>query len=219
MTEPLRGSWFADPLVLDSSFQLLILWSFEQYQAGSLPVAAGRYRQYRAFGTEDEVEIQVSVVERSGSLAKARIEFVDMKDGSLIARIDDYECVIDGSLNQTFLRNITGRSPLIWQNIRRLPLSPSVLNFPVPTAWPGFGRMSAPVIVPPVNRQRGAGCSMSMKSMPRKWGKPIMSIRARPVSWPMKWTSVPSRGLNSMLIFLKRSIRCSVCSCASGIRP
>ncbi len=105
MTEPLRGSWFADPLVLDSSFQLLILWSFEQYQAGSLPVAAGRYRQYRAFGTEDEVEIRVSVVERSGSLAKARIEFVDMKDGSLIARIDDYECVIDGSLNQTFLRN------------------------------------------------------------------------------------------------------------------
>ncbi len=105
MAEPLRGSWFADPLVLDSSFQLLILWSFEQYQAGSLPVAAGRYRQYRAFSAENEVEIRASIVERTSSRAKARIEFVDAQDGSLIARIDDYETVIDGSLNQTFQRN------------------------------------------------------------------------------------------------------------------
>ncbi len=45
--QPLRNSWLADPLALDSSFQLMILWSFERYRSGSLPVFAGRYRQYR----------------------------------------------------------------------------------------------------------------------------------------------------------------------------
>ncbi|MCK4536409.1 MAG: SDR family NAD(P)-dependent oxidoreductase, partial [Desulfuromonadales bacterium] len=46
INQPLRNAWLADPLVLDSGFQMMILWSFEKYQAGSLPVFAGRYRQY-----------------------------------------------------------------------------------------------------------------------------------------------------------------------------
>ena len=44
---PLRSAWVADPLVLDASFQMMILWSFAQHGAGSLPCFAGRYRQYR----------------------------------------------------------------------------------------------------------------------------------------------------------------------------
>ncbi len=41
INQPLRNSWLADPLALDSSFQMMILWSFERYQSGSLPVSPG----------------------------------------------------------------------------------------------------------------------------------------------------------------------------------
>ncbi len=107
--QPLRSSWFADPLVLDSSFQSLILWSFDQYQAGSLPVFAERYRQYRERFPTSGTEIRVRLIERSASRAVAQIDFVDATDGSLVARIENYECVIDASLNATFQRNkLTG---------------------------------------------------------------------------------------------------------------
>src|SRR5439155_16138456 len=44
---PLRGSWLADPLVLDSAFQMMIVWCYEQLGACSLPCFIGGYRQYR----------------------------------------------------------------------------------------------------------------------------------------------------------------------------
>ncbi len=107
--QPLRSSWFADPLILDSSFQSLILWSFDQYQAGSLPVFAARYRQYREQFPVHGVEIRVKVTEQTSHGAHACIDFVDPEDGTLVARMDNYECVIDSSLNKTFQRNkLTG---------------------------------------------------------------------------------------------------------------
>ena len=109
IAQPLRSSWFADPLILDSSFQALILWSFDQYQAGSLPVYAARYRQYRERFPEHGVEVRIRVTEQSSHAAHARIDFVDLHDETLVARIEDYECVIDPSLNKTFQRNkLTG---------------------------------------------------------------------------------------------------------------
>ncbi len=109
ITEPLRNSWLADPLTLDSSFQMLILWSFEQYQAGSLPVYAGRYRQYQQKFPENDVEIRVHVVKQNHQRATADIDFVDSLSGLLVARLENYECVIDASLNLTFQRNkLTG---------------------------------------------------------------------------------------------------------------
>ncbi len=103
--QPLRNSWLADPLALDSSFQLMILWSFERYQSGSLPVFAGRYRQYQDRFPETGVEIRVRVTSQSASKAAAEIDFVDPASGALIARIEDYECVINVSLNTSFQRN------------------------------------------------------------------------------------------------------------------
>ncbi len=103
--QPLRNSWLADPLALDSSFQLMILWSFERYQAASLPVFAGRYRQYREQFPESGAEIRVRVTSQSASQAVADIDFVDPTSGALIARIEGYECVIDASLNASFQRN------------------------------------------------------------------------------------------------------------------
>ncbi len=107
--QPLRNSWFADPLALDSSFQMLILWSFEQYQAGSLPVFAERYRQYQQVFPESGVEIRVQLIEQNRSRAIANIDFIDPLNDLLVARIEHYDCVIDASLNATFQRNkLTG---------------------------------------------------------------------------------------------------------------
>jgi hypothetical protein len=103
--QPLRNSWLADPLALDSSFQLMILWSFERYQAASLPVFAGRYRQYRESFPDSGSEIRIRITRQQASKATADIDFVDAASGQLIARIEDYECVIDPSLNQSFQRN------------------------------------------------------------------------------------------------------------------
>ncbi|MGK2944899.1 MAG: SDR family NAD(P)-dependent oxidoreductase, partial [Desulfuromonadales bacterium] len=105
INQPLRSSWLADPLALDSSFQMMILWSFERYHSGSLPVFAGRYRQYQNKFPESGVEIRVRVTSQSASRAAAEIDFVDPVSGTLIARIEDYECVIDASLNASFQRN------------------------------------------------------------------------------------------------------------------
>ncbi len=103
--QPLRNSWLADPLALDSSFQMLILWSFEQYKAGSLPVFAGRYRQFQQKFPERGVEIRVKLTKQNHNRAIANIDFIDPIENLLVARIEDYECVIDASLNATFQRN------------------------------------------------------------------------------------------------------------------
>ena len=83
----------------------MILWSFERYQSGSLPVFAGRYRQYQNKFPETGAEIRVHVISQSASMAAAQIDFVDPVSGVLIARIEDYQCVIDASLNASFQRN------------------------------------------------------------------------------------------------------------------
>jgi hypothetical protein len=102
--QPLRSAWLADPLVLDCGFQLMILWTQDQCGAGSLPSGAGQYRQYvRAF-PRDGVRIVARITSRSEHRAIADLDFVSSA-GKLVARMTDYECVIDASLNQAFRLN------------------------------------------------------------------------------------------------------------------
>ncbi len=103
--DPLRRRWIADPSAVDCAFQALILWSFSQRNAASLPVRFGRYEQFRTAFPKGGVRIAARVNSSSDHNARATIEFLDPKDGSLVARIDDYECVIDASLNEAFQRN------------------------------------------------------------------------------------------------------------------
>ena len=102
--QPLRGSWLTDPLVLDCSFQLMILWTQELCGAGSLPSGAGRYRQFARTFPRDGVRIVARITKQSEHRAVADLDFVD-RAGKLIARMNDYECVIDASLNQAFRLN------------------------------------------------------------------------------------------------------------------
>jgi hypothetical protein len=104
LDRPLRRAWLTDPLALDCAFQAMILWSVERSGAGSLPTSVGRYRQFRRAFPPDRVRL-VARITRAGDLsARADIALLD-GDGATVARLDDFECVIDASLNQAFRRN------------------------------------------------------------------------------------------------------------------
>nr|WP_279342374.1 type I polyketide synthase [Geotalea sp. SG265] len=105
ISHPLRSAWLTDPLVMDSAFQLMILWSFERFGAGSLPCFAGRYRQYVDSFPAEGVQIVVRVTEERKNSATADMEFHDRHSGKLVARLEGYECIIDPSLKQAFQRN------------------------------------------------------------------------------------------------------------------
>ncbi|MGV8121067.1 MAG: SDR family NAD(P)-dependent oxidoreductase [Candidatus Xenobiia bacterium LiM19] len=103
LAEPLRNTWLADPLVIDCTFQLMILWSYQKYGSLSLPVYIGRYRQFKKF-PKGQVRILIEVVSHSSGKARARIEYIDGSD-ALLARMEDYECIIEPSLEKAFRRN------------------------------------------------------------------------------------------------------------------
>jgi NAD(P)-dependent dehydrogenase (short-subunit alcohol dehydrogenase family) len=111
MRQPLRGAWLADPLVLDCAFQAMVLWTTAARGAGSLPTGAGRYRQFRRNFPAGEVRVAARVTHAAGQTAHADIDFV-AGDGSLIARMSNYECVIDPLLAGAFRRNRLGQAVL-----------------------------------------------------------------------------------------------------------
>jgi hypothetical protein len=102
--QPLRGAWLADPLILDSAFQLMVLWSYECCGAFSLPSYVGQYRQYRKSFPAEGVGVRAVIRDSSSHRAVADLWFVD-RAGELLAQISGYECVIDASLEQAFRRN------------------------------------------------------------------------------------------------------------------
>ncbi len=104
MTQPIRKNWLADPLLLDSAFQLMILWSFENSGTGSLPTGLSGYHQFKNSFPTEEVEIRIKILSQNKHSIQATIEFIDNK-GELVAQIDNYECVVDGSLNTAFKNN------------------------------------------------------------------------------------------------------------------
>jgi hypothetical protein len=103
MSRPVRSSWVADPLVLDSAFQLMIVWSHETKGAPSLPCHLRKYRQYADF-PRSGVRAVAKITRDSDSLAEASIDFMDPQ-GRVVARIEGYECAIDPALAASFRRN------------------------------------------------------------------------------------------------------------------
>jgi len=101
---PLRNTWLADPLVIDSAIQLMVLWTFENMGRGSLPCFVGSYRQYRRSLPSGGVRAVVEVKESTEHRAIADVFFLD-SEGKVVARMENYESVIDAGLNQAFRRN------------------------------------------------------------------------------------------------------------------
>ena len=84
---------------------MMILWSFQQYNSGSLPSFIGSYRQYVNRFPKEGARILIQVMEHNKRKATANIEFVDTQKGDLIARIDGYECTLVASLKSAFQKN------------------------------------------------------------------------------------------------------------------
>ena len=101
----IQKDWIADPGAIDGGFQAMILWSFKQYNVGSLPNKIGKYRQFKQQFPSHGVRAAIRVTERSEARAVAEIEFLDRKSGDLVARIEDYECTLDKSLKEAFKRH------------------------------------------------------------------------------------------------------------------
>ena len=106
MRSPLRDRWLADPAALDAAFQGLILWTFENSGACSLPNSAASYRQFSARFPEAGVRIVARVTASAEHSARADIDFIDGK-GNLVARMEGYECTVDKSLNGAFRKTAT----------------------------------------------------------------------------------------------------------------
>jgi acyl transferase domain-containing protein len=100
---PLRQRWIADPLALDSSFQLMVVWSQERRHAPSLPCHIARYRQYQHAFPASGVRVVAHVTRDSDLHALADIDFLDER-GQVVARLEGYECVIDPALRRAFSR-------------------------------------------------------------------------------------------------------------------
>jgi hypothetical protein len=101
---PTRNNWLFDPLAIDCAFQLVVLWCREQLGSNSLPTGLRGYRQYKSHFPAEGVRVVAEIREATENRAVADIEFLDTDD-DLVARLEGYECVIDGSLNQAFRRN------------------------------------------------------------------------------------------------------------------
>ncbi len=100
LRQPLRDRWLADPAALDAAFQGMILWTFENSGACSLPNSAASYRQFGAFPAGG-VHICARVTRSAEHSAVADIDFTDDK-GILVARLEGYESTVDKSLNAAF---------------------------------------------------------------------------------------------------------------------
>ena len=103
MERPFRRRWLTDPLVLDVGIQLLTFWTGVHSAGPSLPCAAARYRQYRAF-PKDGARVVARITKSDATRAFADIEFLDA-DGQLIARFEGCENTIDEGLASTFRSN------------------------------------------------------------------------------------------------------------------
>jgi acyl transferase domain-containing protein/NAD(P)-dependent dehydrogenase (short-subunit alcohol dehydrogenase family) len=101
---PLRSAWMSDPLALDSSFQMLILWTWEHRRAGSLPCAIGRFRQFTEAFPKAGSRVIVRIEPGQASVVTATLQFLD-RQGKLLALVEGYECVIDQGLGEAFRRN------------------------------------------------------------------------------------------------------------------
>jgi hypothetical protein len=109
MHEPVRSRWIADPLVLDSGLQAMIVWTSDRVGKASLPSKLTRYRQFVPAFPKDGARIVIKVRDRSNGRIISDIDWV-AEDGSLLARLEGYESVVDSSLGPAFRHNQLGEA-------------------------------------------------------------------------------------------------------------
>jgi len=101
MKEPLRNKWIGDPLVLDSAFQMAIIWCFEEMGVVSLPTYSASYRQYRNKFPSEGVTVLLEVREVTKRKLKGDFTFLDLNN-VVVAQLTGYEAAMDESLFKAF---------------------------------------------------------------------------------------------------------------------
>ncbi|MDP3284495.1 MAG: polyketide synthase dehydratase domain-containing protein, partial [Desulfobacterales bacterium] len=99
--DPLRNKWIADPLVLDSAFQMAILWGFEEMKRVSLPSYCQSYRQYNSAFPPEGVTAVLEIRKTTKHKIICDITFLD-KENLVVALLNGYEAVMDDSLLKSF---------------------------------------------------------------------------------------------------------------------
>jgi NAD(P)-dependent dehydrogenase (short-subunit alcohol dehydrogenase family)/acyl carrier protein len=101
MNDPLRSRWIADPLILDSAFQMAIIWCHQQHGLVSLPSFAAAYRQYCHRFPEKGVSAVLEVQNSNGRKMVGNFTFLDL-DKNVLARLTGYEAIMDPGLSKAF---------------------------------------------------------------------------------------------------------------------
>jgi NAD(P)-dependent dehydrogenase (short-subunit alcohol dehydrogenase family) len=102
--QPLRPHWITDPMAIDSSFQMMILWSWQHRAAASLPCALKHFRQYASAFPQSGSRIAIQITSADTQIVSANIRFFD-REGNLLAIANEYECVANQSLGDAFRKN------------------------------------------------------------------------------------------------------------------
>jgi len=98
---PLRNNWIADPLVLDSAFQMATVWCFEEKGTVSLPSYGESYRQYCHHFPADGVTAVLEIKAVNNRKMRGDFTFLDAGD-LMVARLTGYEAIMDASLLKAF---------------------------------------------------------------------------------------------------------------------
>jgi len=101
VTEPLRSNWLADPLALDTAFQMASVWCYEQKGMVSLPSYTASYRQFVLRFPSDGLKVILEVREITDHKMTGDFTFID-SDQAVVARLSGYEAVMDPSLFDSF---------------------------------------------------------------------------------------------------------------------
>jgi hypothetical protein len=101
---PLRPDWMTEPLALDCSFQMMILWTRQHRKAPSLPCAIRRFHQFVAAFPKTGTRVLIRVAPSETAIVSADIDVLD-REGNLLATAEGYECTLDSSLEGAFQKN------------------------------------------------------------------------------------------------------------------
>jgi len=93
MVEPLRSRWIGDPLVLDSAFQMVTVWSHEQNGMLSMPSYSAAYRQYRNGFPENGVTAVFEVTAADNDSVTGDFTFLDANN-EVVAQLLGYTAVM-----------------------------------------------------------------------------------------------------------------------------
>ncbi|MEJ2659778.1 MAG: polyketide synthase dehydratase domain-containing protein [Desulfobacteraceae bacterium] len=102
MHHPLRSRWIADPLVLDSAFQMAIIWCHERLGRVSLPSFAVSYRQYCSRFPQDGVVAVMEVRKSNEYKIQGDIVFMDNNSNQVVASLKGYEAIMAPDLFKAF---------------------------------------------------------------------------------------------------------------------